>query len=368
MQRVAERMRALGAGHPDREAHLRGESPWLDSAKLKLVDGCNLRCFMCDYWRGRREDELTTDEVRAVLDDLAALGCRKVHLTGGELFLRKDVVELAAHSTALGLRVNLTTNGTRLDKDTLRALLKLPVRSITLSVDSPVPHVHDAIRGRQGALKATLKTLDRLLAKRGPKTRVRLNTVVHRDNLETLVEMPRLLRERAAPGRPRHPQHTIDGWLLIPMDPWNEASKRAALGAEDIAFYQAHVAPILAETVHVPGFDPWIFGRDPAAFAEAARGFWALGHYRARRCHVPWFHTLVDARGDVYPCCGGHTRLPKLGNVREASLRRIWQGPAYSRFRQQMLRERTAVCHRCDDFLAENRAYDALLDEWGDTR
>ena len=84
-----------------------------------------------------------------MLDDLAALGCRKVHYTGGELFLRKDAVQLVEAAAERGMRTNLTTNGTALDKPRLKALLKVPVRSVTLSLDSPVNHVHDRIRGVQ---------------------------------------------------------------------------------------------------------------------------------------------------------------------------------------------------------------------------
>ena len=106
-----------------RDEHLRGTSPFLGSAKLKLVDACNLRCFMCDYWHGRRAGELDTDEVKRVLADLASLGCRKVHFTGGEIFMRRDAIALFEEATRLGMRVNLTTNGTLLDKGRARAML-----------------------------------------------------------------------------------------------------------------------------------------------------------------------------------------------------------------------------------------------------
>lgn len=356
MWRALERMRAEGARGQSRKLHVLGQSPWLTSAKLKLVDGCNLRCFMCEYWKGRRQGELTTAEVQALLGDLRALGCEKVHFTGGELFLRRDVLALLDHASGLGMRVNLTTNGTLLDRDAIKALLAVPVRSITLSVDSPVDRIHDTVRGKKGAHAKTVRSLDRLLAGRGvrdgkPKTRVRVNTVVSRRSFRSLVEMGAFLRDRP-----------VDGWLLIPMDPWNQNDQ--AMTADDIRFYNAHVAPVLADTVRVAGFDPWIYGRSDADVDFGARQHWARGHYQARPCRVPWFHTLIDSRGDVYPCCMGHERLPRLGNVRAAPLAEIWNGPAYRAFRAAMQRERTDVCHRCDDFLSENQAFDALEQSW----
>lgn len=343
MKGVVERLGDPGL----RARHLAGESPWIGSAKLKLVDGCNLRCFMCDYWRRRREGELTRAEVAAALADLAALGCRKVHLTGGEVFLRRDLVDVAAEATRLGMRVNLTTNGTLVDKPRAKALLKLPVRSITVSLDAPVRALHDDLRGRHGAWKESVRAIERLLAWRGPRTRVRLNTVVSRRSYRALIEMPALLE--------RLP---VDGWLLIPMDPGGDA--RGLMRAEDVRAYNAQVAPSLAERVRLPGFDPWIYGRE-ADVAHAAAQRYARGRYTERLCHAPWFHLLIGPEGDVYPCCHAHRRVPALGNLREAPLRAIWVGSAFARLRREMLVARMAVCHGCDDFLAENAAIDRAL-------
>lgn len=351
MWRAVHRVRALPLAAPLEETIAAGQAPFLASAKLKLVDGCNLRCFMCDYWKRARDHDLTTDEVLRLLDDLRALGCEKVHFSGGELFLRPDALDLLGRAHALGMRVNLTTNGTVLPKERLKALLALPPRSVTFSVDSPSADVHDAVRGQAGALKRTTKAIDGALRWRKRKTRVRLNTVLSRRNLESLLGMSDWLRDRA-----------VDQWLIIPIDEKPGAATRDALDLDAVRYWSTHVAPALAERItHVPEFDPFVFGRDEAGWAEAARGGYALGHYRAHACHVPWFHTLVDARGDVYPCCMGHRNLPALGNVRERPLAELLAGPAYVAFRQQMARARTAVCHGCDDFLPENRALDAAL-------
>lgn len=331
-----------------RQRHRAGHSPFLVSAKLKLVDGCNLKCFMCDYWKRKRPDELGTDEVIAILDDLAALGCKKVHYTGGELFMRKDAVQLVEEASARGIRTNLTTNGTALDKKRLKQLLKVPVRSVTLSIDSPVHHVHDRIRGVPGAWKKTVRTLDRLLEKRGRKTRIRINTVVSRRNVRTLVQMVPFLRERP-----------IDGWLLIPVD------GPEAMTPDEIAFYTGRIAPILAESTGVPDFDPWVYGRTADDHALGAQQLYARGHYRDHVCHIPWFHTLIGPSGDVYPCCQTHRRMPPLGNVRDTPLREIFAGEAYRKLRARMLIERLPHCAECDDFIGDNQAVDALLAERG---
>src|SRR5512137_84878 len=76
--------------------------------KIKLMFGCNLKCEMCNHWRETREPPLALDRFRAVLTELAELGCRKLHFSGGEPLLRPQVPDLIALATQLGMRATLT--------------------------------------------------------------------------------------------------------------------------------------------------------------------------------------------------------------------------------------------------------------------
>ena len=75
---------------------------------------CNLKCRHCysDSGCGAAADELTTDEARRLIDDIASFGCPAILFSGGEPCLRPDLVELVALARERGLRVTLSTNGT----------------------------------------------------------------------------------------------------------------------------------------------------------------------------------------------------------------------------------------------------------------
>ncbi|NIO71698.1 MAG: radical SAM protein, partial [Anaerolineae bacterium] len=62
--------------------------------KIKLTWRCNLRCQMCNYWRQERRNALSSELLRITIDELAELGCGKIHLSGGEPLLREDLFEL----------------------------------------------------------------------------------------------------------------------------------------------------------------------------------------------------------------------------------------------------------------------------------
>ena len=86
---------------------------------------CNLHCIHCYSSSQDREypNELTTDEGRTLLDDLAAFGVPTVLFSGGEPLMRDDLFDLVAHARDLGLRCVLSTNGTRIDRETAKRVV-----------------------------------------------------------------------------------------------------------------------------------------------------------------------------------------------------------------------------------------------------
>jgi MoaA/NifB/PqqE/SkfB family radical SAM enzyme len=268
---------------------------------------------MCSYWKKNQKGDLNTKEVQDVLLGLSKLKCQKIHFTGGEIFMRKDALTLMQYAHDLGMRVTLTTNGTLLKKETIKTLLKIPARSITLSLDGPHPKLHDTIRGQKNAFKKTMKTLEYLLRYKKPKNKIRINTVVHQQNYTQLPEMAHLLSAKG-----------INSWLLIPMDAWVE--KENMPNKDDINRYNTIIAPLLEDIVDIPEFSPWIYGRSKGDLEHSIQQHYARDYYKTKPCFIPWFHILVGPKGDVYPCCGTHRLITPLGNVRDNDIYDIFNG------------------------------------------
>jgi MoaA/NifB/PqqE/SkfB family radical SAM enzyme len=166
-------------------------------AELFLTDNCNLKCVSCACWRKVTRGELTEDEWRDVIDQLAEYGILKANFTGGEPLLRSDAPRLMAHAHRQGIRnLHVNTNAVLLDDRRREAVLDAGVRSFNISVDGPSAEVHERVRGVRGSFARTVGHLERLLRERERLgLRVRMNFTVMRANIEDLPEMMRLAQD-----------------------------------------------------------------------------------------------------------------------------------------------------------------------------
>jgi MoaA/NifB/PqqE/SkfB family radical SAM enzyme len=316
--------------------------------KLKLIYGCNLKCEMCNHWRFHREQPLPHARLLSLLVELAALGCRKIHLTGGEPLLRGHVPELIAHATALGIRANMTTNGTLVDKEKAKALVEAGLRGVNVSLDSPQRKIHDRVRGVPGAWKKTTRAIEHFhrYAHKG-KLMLRINTVVNSLTYESLLTLPDLAHELGA-----------DNLNLIAVD--DHCGPSLSLSRRQIAEYNARIAPHIAARALALGLmtyeqEAYPFGRTEHEIKRAKYGQYAQGWYDRHPCFAPWTHTLIDYNGLVYVCCMTREQIEPLGNVQTQSFADIWRGSGYQVIRRMMHPPQLARCRRCDDFLEENR-------------
>ncbi|MBN1437647.1 MAG: radical SAM protein [Sedimentisphaerales bacterium] len=113
---------------------------------------CNLKCLHCynDSGSDKSAQELTTDQAKSVLDNLAEFGVPSVLFSGGEPLMRPDLFELIAYARDQGLRAVISTNGTLIDAQTAQLAQKQGVSYVGVSLDGIGP-INDKFRGIPGA-------------------------------------------------------------------------------------------------------------------------------------------------------------------------------------------------------------------------
>lgn len=152
---------------------------------------CNLACRHCySDSHARAYDQLTGDEAREMITDIARMGAPALLFSGGEPLVRRDVLALIAHARAEGLPVTLSSNGTLIDHRMADRLAALDVRYVGISLDG-IGAVHDEFRGRAGAFERAIRGIRALRSvdvKVGMRITLSPSSVAVLDDLFDLVE------------------------------------------------------------------------------------------------------------------------------------------------------------------------------------
>ncbi len=310
---------------------------------MNITRRCNLRCVHCYAGSdgSMAPDEMTTPELRRVLDSLAEFGCPVALFSGGEPLLHPDIVELARHAVNAGMRAVISTNGTLITPETAERLATVGLSYIGTSLDGG-PETHDRFRGVSGAFDRAMQGLRNARAA-GIKTGVRFTLT--RRNIE---EIPRVFDILEREGIPRicfyHLVYSGRGEHLREEALSHEASRRAV---DEIIDRTARLhrngttLEVLTVDNHCDG--PYLYLRllreNPERAAEVLRLLRFNGGNSSGLgvAAISW-------DGAVHPDQFWRTRV--LGNVRERSFREIWTDPE-NEFLMQLKDKRSHVTGRC---------------------
>jgi radical SAM protein with 4Fe4S-binding SPASM domain len=137
-------------------ARLEAESGRPLAAMLELSDRCNEVCVHCYQVQGQK-GELSTGEWRTILDQLAEAGVLMLTLSGGEVTLRKDFLEILGYARQRGFAVRIFTNGLTMTRELAQQLAALHVVDVEISLYSPRAEVHDFVTGVPGSFDKTVR-------------------------------------------------------------------------------------------------------------------------------------------------------------------------------------------------------------------
>lgn len=313
-----------------------------DWVSLNLTMKCNLACSMCTTCYDQ-PNELSTREVKDIIDQTALWGVKVFNPLGGEAFVRKDLEEILAYACQKDFYITLTTNGTLITKKRAALLAQIPPSKLhfNISLDGPEA-INDAIRGKgmyQKAMQGYRNIREADEAAGNPKRKVLVNTLIHDKNLGSLLEF---LEEQEARG--------FQGVQLLNLfrhgsgDPSDSGG--LWIGDDRIDELQA-VVDELVKRVHAQGQAGYrILNSDadlqliPAYYRDE------LGPLDAP-CWAGWKELYIHSDGSAIMCDGELEFLNgKFGSVRESTLQQLWTS--------RQLRERRKVVKQCSTPCIQN--------------
>jgi MoaA/NifB/PqqE/SkfB family radical SAM enzyme len=161
---------------------------------------CNLACPTCFRWTSKPDEhELTAEQWKAVIAKLKAwLGTFNLTFTGGEPFLRQDILEIFKFASENGIVTGVVTNGSLIDKTLAKRIVDSGLDGLALSLNSLERHIHNETRGTNGSYDEVMTAIENLKERTG--MRLSLSTTVVRENIHELVDMVEFVKSTGLYG------------------------------------------------------------------------------------------------------------------------------------------------------------------------
>ena len=272
-----------------------------------LTNACNLNCLHC-YGEGKASREMTANEVKRQIDDLALMFqaweqeyeirlSPSIQFTGGEPLLYNGLYNILSHAKEKGFELALMTNGSLITRDDSKRLKDIDLNDIQVSIEGP-QSVHDSIRGK-GSFRAMVRGVEYLI-REGNK--VSAMVTLSRLNFGMIEETVEIGKSMGLWGLgfarlvPCGQGQNLLGALLTPLE--------VKCAYEKI------------QSLRGPSFS--VTTTDPLSglLRDEGPGAGCLGG-----CSAGFFGVTIGSDGAVMPC----RRIGLVvGNIREKSLREIW--------------------------------------------
>jgi len=164
---------------------------------IEVTQRCPLKCVHCfnnlpSENSQIRSRELSSGELRHVVDEIAEAGCLWLLFTGGEILVRKDFLDVYAHAKRKGLLITLFTNGVLVTEEIAAFLAGMPPFVIEITLYGRTPETYERITRVPGSFERCLRGI-RLLKDRGLP--LKLKTMVVTVNKHEIWEMKRYVEE-----------------------------------------------------------------------------------------------------------------------------------------------------------------------------
>jgi len=307
-----------------------------------VTSACNLKCTHCYAATEGAPDELNTGDALGVIDDLAAFGCPVLLFSGGEPFVRPDILTLAKYAAGKGLRVVFSTNGTLIDEKMAAEIKAIGASYAGISIDG-MEDVHDRFRACKGAFKQSLAAIRHC---REAGVKVGLRVTMTKDNVG---EIPAIFDLMEAENIPRiclyHLVYCGRGAEIAEHD-LDPELRRATIDLIIDRTKQLHDKGFPVEVLTVDNHcdGPYLYMRmlrEGNSRAEEVmellrmNGGNSTGHGLA----------CISWDGTVYP--DQFWRNKPVGNVRENPFSQIWGHPEEGSLLAQLREKKIHVTGKC---------------------
>ncbi len=327
---------------------------------FELTYQCNLNCPYCYVGGERKKNEMTTQDWFNIIDQIPWYSF--VTLVGGEPLIRKDFIPILEKTAKKTLgKLNVVTNGILINDEIIEAFIRTKMMLLSVSLDGYGEN-HDKNRNKEGIFEKIITNLDNLNSKKTKKNRpmVDIKTIVLENNLDDLPKLYKLCTDM-----------NFD-FLSVSFLRNNDLKQNSILREQFTEEFYASKYPIK------PYFDMEHFReiyqeiedlskkskvkvRFSPKFENAKNPLSSIENFFSipedkliqdiyKPCKYPFSNMMINPQGDVYPCLSLN-----IGNVREKSLKEVFNMPKYCCFRKNLKASKVfEACQMCCELEVKN--------------
>lgn len=302
----------------------------LDTVVWEITLKCNIHCLHCGSSADdkARCNELSTDEALDLIEQLADLGCRRVVLSGGEPFLRKDWAVLANRINDLGMGVAFVSNGYVVDDDIVDLLKLIRPVGISFSLDGGCEETHDYIRGKKGVFKRCINALYKTSQAGLYSSAI---TSVHKKNIGELDKILEILLDNG-----------VRAWQVQTATPQGRMPRELALNEDEyysLATFIANARKKYKNIIDITEAD--CIGYYSVLSKD-------LNNLNWRGCQAGLRILGIESDGTIKGCLSIHKDGYLEGNIRNQSLREIWESKDNFKFNRRFSPDKLqGICKDC---------------------
>ena len=302
----------------------------------ELTMSCCFNCKYCGSGGGQhRDNELTTSECLDVADQLIELGIERVNLIGGEVFMRPDWDVIAKRLTSAGVKVTIITNGWLFNSEVIQQIKDAGIKALGISLDGP-KDIHDKYR-QTGSYDRAIKAIDDLTA---AGLKVAVISTLNSENVQRLDELYNILKTKR-----------IYTWQLQACSPMGNAANSGIPFEINHSDVMRFIVDKNKETVRnknkfiIAAADNIGYFDDDEVFVRGS----LTGQRFYNGCMAGISSIGIDSVGNVKGCESMQDPRFNEGNLREKTLKEIWENPqGFSYNRQFNIDKLTGKCKNCE--------------------
>lgn len=302
------------------------KKPQLKSIQFELTSRCNERCIHCYIPNSKKDmgNDMSYEQVCNIIDQFASIGGLHVTLSGGEVFLHKDIIRIIQYCRKKDMEICILSNLISLKDVQIPFVKAANVSYVQASLYSMIPEIHDSITTIKGSHIKTKSAIEKLVAADIPVQISCPLMKANKDGYSDVLKYAQSLQIKAF----------SDYIMMARADlSTNNLMHRLSIGETE---------KVLRDIMDFdPDYSKWIEKKRPKLESLTLEEL-----ATQPLCGVGLNNFCISENGDVYPCPGWQSLV--VGNVNNQTLKEIWEQSDELKALRNVSRRDFPECLNCE--------------------